>query len=807
MPFRVAARSLFRARGFTVAAVVTLALAIGANTMVFSAVEAVLLHPLPVRAIDELVTIESGIPGMSMDHLPLATAEVYDLAERRDLFRGVAGYRMIAANLTGSGAPQRVSAIATIGPLFDVLGVRPYAGRFYTSQNIEGGDKHVVVLSYDFWQMLTGGDPASIGKTLRLDGQTYTLIGVLPPGLQYPLSVQLWTPQPPFPGFDARTNRCCRMVTTVARLRAGVQLDHVRAELAAQMAAWRRESPQVYAIQSGAGSHAQSMTAIPLANALAGSLRPILFLLLGAAAFVLLIACANVASLHLVRTIGRSREIAVRSAIGASRATIAGHSFVESFLIAAAAGVLGVAGGAAGVAAVVRTDAWQSAVTAPLSLDWRVCVLSGILTIAVAILAGVAPSIHAVRVSAGDLLGSATRGATDGHSQNHFLRLAVVGQVALSLVLLLGCSLALRSLDKLLRVDPGFRPENVMRMRLALSGAHYAQNPAKTVFVNELLDQLRRTPGVVAAGTVSGGPFSQLKPDEQSMLVKAIHDGAPSGADMRATVWIVGGDYFNAMRIPVRDGRTFGPADNVATPRVWLTDEALARQLFPGERAIDKHIEWQPPFPTIVGVVGSVKKSDLAAPDEPSLYWSYQQYPQAEMAVVVRSTLGSAVAGPMMRQAVRDLDPSLPVFDLMPVEQSIAKSVGPRRLASGVLVAFALLSLSLAVLGMYAVLSYTTARRTKEIGIRLALGANAGDVVRGVVRNAVLVACGGIIIGVALFMTLGHILSSLVFGISPRDPVTMTIGVAIVMTVAVAASVAPARRASTIDLIEALRKE
>jgi putative ABC transport system permease protein len=804
---RAAARSPRRSPLVATAAIVTVALAVAINTVIMSAVEGVVLRSIAVPNANELVAIETGVDGTSLEHLGLSTGEVYDLGRRSDLFRTAAGFRVVAMNLTGTPTPERVSAIATIGSLFDVLRVQPYAGRFFTAHDVEQGDTHVVALSYEFWQSLTGGDAKAIGRELRLDGQSYRVIGILPPGLHYPAAVQLWTPQPPFPGFDAPTNYCCRMLTTVARLRRDMTVERARSALATQMNIWRQRMPKVYATQSGAANHPQTITAVPLTRVIAGDLRPIVLLLAGATAALLLLSAVNLASLQLVSVIGRTREIAIRSALGAGRARIAGQLIAEAVLVTGVGGLLGVVVGAGLLPAVVRSDVWRNAVGASLLLDWRVFAFSAVVTMCVALAAAAAPVLHSMRIGIADL-SQATRGATNGPTGHRVLRGAVVVQVALSLVLLLGCILAVRSLDRILVVDPGFRSDDVMRMRLALSGARYSSNPARIAFADALLDRLRHTPGVVAVGTVSGGPFSQLKQDEQSMLVQTVGDAVRAVREAHTTLWIVGGDYFDAMRIPIRAGRKFDATDNASSPKVWLVDSSLAQRLYDGERAIGQHIDWPGPVePTIIGVVGAVKKTDLSLPDEPSLYWSYGQYPQPEMSVVVRSTLGDVPAAAAMRNAVRELDPDLPIFDLMSLDQGIQRSIGPRRLASNILATFAAVAVALAALGMFGVLNYVTTRRRREIAIRIALGADARRVVRAVVRTAVTTAVLGIAIGIVVFLALGRVLGSLVFGVGPRDPLTLAVGVGVALIGALAASYIPAGRAASVDPVTALRED
>jgi putative ABC transport system permease protein len=706
-------------------------------------------------------------------------------------------------NLTGAGEPQRIAAVSTIGSFFDVFGVHPFLGRLFDSTDARGNDR-VVVLSYGFWRALTGGDRAVIGRTMQLDGGSYSIVGVMPEGFEFPRATQLWTPHPAMLGFNDRNNHCCKTVSAVARVRRGIEPARVGASLAAMMGAWREKFPEVYAMQSGAGAHAQTLTFAPLAAQMAGQLRPILIVLAAAVGLLLLIACANVASLQLMRGATRARETALRVALGASPRSVAGRVAVESLVIGLAGALLGLALGAGVIVMIPHVASWQSTVSRAISIDWHVVAFSACVGIATAVAFGLAPAIYAARVDPNTLLASSSRSASAGPSGGRFLGGAVIVQIALALMLLLACGLSVRSLQRLLAVDPGFRPEHVMRMRLALGSTHCATNASRIAFQHTLIERMRALPGAVAAATVSGGPFSYLSQAEHSMVVKA----AGANEEVHTSLWIVGGDYFRAMGIPIHAGRTFETSDNAASPRVWLVDDVLAKRLFPDASAVGKEIEWPvPPAPGIVGVVGSIKKTDLAQPDEPSLYWSYAQYPQSDLSVILRTTLAAKDALPMMRAVVRDIDPDLPAFDLMPLEQGIDESLAPRRVGLDVLVAFAIVSLALAVLGIYGVLSYATTLRTREIGIRIALGAESTTVMRDVLwRGGKLVAVG-VAVGVAIFVAAGRVVSSLVFGVSAHDGVAMGIGVGAIALASLAGVWLPARRAAGVEPAVALRAE
>jgi predicted permease len=803
---RQALRSLRRTPAFTLAAVFTLVLAIGATTAVYSAADAVLIRPLGAGSTARLVGIEANMPALAVEHMPLAPAEVADLNARHDLFTNVAAYRAGPMNLTSPSEPRRVASIATFGPIFSVLGFHPYLGRFYDSSDVARGDTHVAVLTYEFWQSLTGGDEKVLGRALHLDGSDYRVIGVLPPAVDFPRGTQLWTPQPPFPGFDDPNNRCCKYLTTLARVRNDVTDAHLAAALAAQQIAWQDRYPRIYSSQGNGGEkiHQQTLTMIGIAESLAGPLRPILLLLIGATGFVLLIACANVASLQLVRTALRAREIAVRSALGASRGRIARQVGLEAALIAGVSGGLGIALGGALLGVVRHVGAESVPALEHVSLNLGVLAVTAFTTLGVAIAFALVPARRATSIDPATTLGSSMRGASMGVVRGRLLRSTVILEVSLSLALLLGGLVALRSLDRLVLVNPGFDPHGVIRMRLALPPSRYPSKSAKVTFSAELLDRLRAVPGVASVGTVSGSPFGYLRNDEHSTVVQAGRKGAPVGSDARASIWIVDGDYFEAMGIPIRRGRGFSDADDSTATPVWLADETLSHKLFGSADPVGRQMTWPA---TIIGEVGAVKKSDLSGPDEPSVYWSFRQYPGTDISVVVRSALPLATLEPSLRAAVRAIDSRIPVFDVTTMRDAVSRSLGPRRLASTVLGMFALLALTLALGGIFGVLSYMTSQREKEIGIRIALGATSFDVVHLITWDGARLAMIGVSLGTIVYVAVARVLGSIVYGISERDPLMIAAAATFVLVVAGGASWLPAWRASRVDPLEALRAE
>ena len=782
--------------------VVTLALGIGANTAIFSVVNAVLLHPLPTPGLDQLVVIQDDLPGLTLRNTDVSPGEALDLFKRTDLFQSATAFGLSNLTLTGANEPQRVKAASTIGAFFSVFGTRPYLGRLYRPADSENGNTHVVVLSYAFWQQIAGGDPHIVGSTLRLSDQSYEVIGVLPPDFQYPRTVQLWKPMAMTPGMVAVGARGDLYLTAVARRQPTVTMNQLHDKLTAEADRWHEK----YGSEAYDPKYRHTLVAQPFVTYLAGQLRPILLILAGAVGFVLLIACANVASLQLVRGATRSKELAIRTALGGGRWALVRQLLIENAVLAVAGGIVGLGVGGLIVRVIARSDAGQFAMLRDARLDPSVLAFTAAVTIVAALLFGVLPALRATRVNASDALKeSAGRGMSAGPGRSRFLQGAVVVQVALALVLLLGSGLVIRNLAKLLDSDPGFRAENVLTLQLSVAGSRYPNTASRVAFFNTLFERLRAIRGVQSVGTAWGLPFTDGGTSSPFRVVGR----PPVTGDVKphADMWYVGGDYFRAMGIQLIEGRTFNATDVDGAQRVSIIDETLAKQFFPNEDPIGKQIV-QGMETTIVGVVRSVKKSDLGAPDKATVYYPYPQVAWiSTMSLAVRSTLPPSTVTNVVRSTVRELDATMPVFDIMPMRERVDHSLGARRLAMSVLAGFAALSLVLAVLGLYGVLSYGVSQRRHEIGIRMALGAETGDVERLVVRNGLLLVALGLAIGIAAFLGLGRVMAALLYGVGTHDPLTLVAGIVLLGLTALVACWVPARRAARVDPVNALRVE
>jgi putative ABC transport system permease protein len=786
--FRYAMRQLAKRPAFTVIALLTLALGIGANTAIFSAVNTVLLRPLPVRDLDRVVFIHDNLPRLNLLETDLDPSESLALASRSDVFTAAGGVLGGNPVLTGDGEPRRLARGRTLGRFFDVFGVTPYLGRLYRPDESENGRHLVALLSYDFWQEL-GADRGVVGRSLTLNGESYEIIGVMQPGFRYPRGVQLWSPYPVTP--DTRVNRGRLMMSTVARLRpditsAGLQsrLDAINDELHPTVT-----KSEFY------------MTSRGFISVFAGELRPTLLVLLAAVGFVLLIACANIASLQLVHGAARTREMAVRSALGADRWTIVRQMLVENLVLSVGGGVLGLLVGLAVLKLLAFAGASQLQALQQIRFDRPVLIFAALATILSGFLCGVVPAWRAGRVDVHEGLKEASRNSL-GARRNRLLQASVVVQVGLTLVLLLGSALMIRSLRQLLSQSPGFDPQQVHTMRLSVTGPR--SRPAQlSVFYDELLNRLRNVAPFEAVGLVSELPFSG---DNDSSPFRIFGKETDlTGPALHSNLHTIGGDYFRAMRIPLIRGRGFEDMDIKRSVHVAVIDETLAKQFFSGEDPIGKRIN-QGMDATIVGIVGTVSQGELGEPAKATTYYPYRQRDwYSNMYVAVRSALPLATVHAIVRQAVRETDPSVPVFESRTLDERIGVSLAPRRLTMTVLTGLAALSLALAVFGLYGVISYAVSQRSMEFGIRMALGARPVDVRGMVLKQGLVLALIGVAIGLAGALLATQALSTLVFGVSTRDPLSFA-GAALALTIVTAiASYIPARRATTVSPLETLR--
>lgn len=792
---RFGLRALRKSPGFTLVAALTLALAIGANTAIFSAVNGVLLRPLAVPHLDRLVVVQQNWPGLKLmggQLTPRQAEEIATHTELLDLFAGVAG---ASFNLTGSGEPERVNAVRTMGRFFQLFSLTPAVGRFYQAEDSQNGNTRLAVLSNGFWRSWAGGDPAVVGRPIELNGESYRIIGVLPAGFRYRQSAQVFVP---LEITDRMRTQGPWMITGIGRLKPGISPDQFTARLAGITAEWQADAVRAAPPEMHFSLSGQSLVALQ-----AGELKPVLLLLTVAVSLVLLIACANVANLQMVRAAGRARELAVRAAMGGGRWPIMRQLIVENVLLALTGGALGLGLGFLALRLLRGMDATRFPALSDLHLDPPVLAFTAAVTMFAVLIFGIAPTLRAAKTEVHDVLRDASRGSSAGPGRHRLLQVSAAAQVALSLMLLLGAGLLIRSLSRLLATDPGFTASHVLTFRVSLPTASYQQETQRVAFFDQLTARLAALPGVEAAGAISDLPFGEGRNSSPFRIKDKLV--APGEPDRHADMRFVTGDYFKALGIPVTRGRSFRPEDRKGSPWVVVIDESLAKQYFGSENPIGRMIN-QGPDATIIGVVGSIKHGDLTEADKPSIYYAYSQAPwYPGLYVTVRTPEDPTVLAAVARTEVAEVDRTLPVYDLGSMQDRVDRSLGTRRLAMVVLSGFAVLALLLALLGVYGVLSYTTSMRTHELGIRMALGAGRGEVLRMVLGSGLALTVAGLAVGLSGFLMLARLLSSILYGVTPHDPLTVGVGIGLVAMSATVAAFLPARRAARVDPAEALR--
>jgi putative ABC transport system permease protein len=796
---RYAVRGLTRRPMYAAAVIITLALAIGANTTIFSVVEAVLLKPFDVPGIGRLAVVRDDFPKMNLRNASVSPLESIDLFARKDLFSVSAAVTTDQNTTEIRGEESRVTGASTMGDFFDLLGARPILGRVYRAEDSQPGRPQVVVLSYRFWQQLSG-DSAIVGKTLLLGGKPFEVAGVLGASFAYPRTALYWRPTVLDPNAEYMKDRGYLNQLFIGRMKDGMTLDRLSVELRNTADRWHAATNGDY----GQGGH--MLITQSFVEFHAGQLKPITLALFGAVVFVLLIACANVASLQLVRAAGRAREIAVRAALGAGRAAIARQLIVESTLLALAGGAGGIALGWLGLKALTQLDLSRFPALKNLQLDGSVLAFTMGTVVLAGLVFGTAPTLRAARADVNDALRDSGRGASAGTGRHRFLRASVVVQNALTLLLLSGSALTIRSLDRLMRADPGFNPERVVTFSATIPAHRYPSPDARYAFFSEIRSRLTAVPGVQAVGVAAGVPFAAGFGNTHYALPDVpLQDDEPQ---RHANQGFVSGDYFKALGIPIVRGRAFTPEDYSSAELMVIIDENLARQSFGSHDPIGARIEHgSDGIGTIVGVAKAVKTLDLTEASHPMVYHAAAQSRFVGGTVIVRSTLTTEQIAKLSRSLLLELEPKVIIGTPKALTTYVAESLGPRRLATNVMAGFAALSLILALLGVYAVMSYVVSERTKEIGIRVALGAQRSEVAGMVLRDGATLAVIGLAIGAVTLMASGRLMQSLLYGVDVFDPIAIGTSVALLGGITAVACYLPARRAVRVDPVVTLRSE
>ena len=791
---RYALRTLAKSPGFAFTAILTLAIGIGASTAIFTTVDAVLLHPLPYPHAAQLVLVTKNMPKFELFKSDASALDFIDYRNFSRSFSHMAGLQTNSVNLTGGGDPVRVFGLRVSTSLFPMLGVQPIAGRVFRPEEEQLGNDRVAMLGAGLWKSRFGADPQIAGKQIEIDSAKFTVVGVVAPVLQFMEQAQLYVPLAFTPAQVDPDARGHQNMDVIARLKPGMTLDQARAEMKLVAARMTRNLPDWYPPD-------WNIELDPLADEVAGELRTPLLVLLGAVGMVLLIGCVNVANLLLARATARQKEIGLRIALGAGRARIVRQLLTESLL-------LGVISGAAGLAIGVWVLELFVRFGSPELLRWQMVRINApavLFAIAVAILTslvfGLAPALSA----------SQLRPARRSRSGSRLRSLLVISEVALSVMLLAGAGLLLRSYARLWQTNPGFVPDHLLTARISLPPLQYRDPARITAFYAELLAGVRALPGVISASTVDGLPFGGGGGGGDFKIVGRPWPSSEAVPDVRKRIAMPG--YFQTMRIPLKQGRLFTAQDNSAGRRVALVDETFAKSFFPkgdavGQFLIDPRVSQKPGDASqIVGIVGGVKDRNLIDQPRPVIYHPALQAPRPFMNLVVRTAGDPLALVSAVEQRVRELDRNLPVYKIATMEQNLGDSLMRRRFSMLLLAVLAGLALCLAALGVYGVIAYSVSQRTREIGIRMALGAPPASVHKLILGQAMRPVLAGLTAGLLASLVAMRALASLLYGVTATDPPTFLVVAGVLLAISALASAFPARRAAHVDPMAALRHE
>jgi predicted permease len=807
---RYGIRGLIKRPGFTTVAIVTLALGIGANTAIFSVVNATLLRPLPFREPDRLVMIWGYLPQLAQqgDKFPSSAGNYLGLVKDTKSYEQLTAFRQWTWQLTHSGEPEQLRGIRVSANFFEAVGARPVLGQTFTPQQDEEGAAPVVVISNRLWQREFGADPKVVGKSLTLDGRTVTVVGVMPrgfdfpgganmiPGLQFAPRNDIWMPLAMT--ADERKNQGSLNLALLGRLKEGVTLSQAQNE--------------TRAVQTSLplGTIGYTVNLVPLQKQMVGNIKPLLLLLLGTVAIVLLIACANVGNLLLARASSRKREIAVRNALGAARWRIVRQLLTESMLLSLGGGLLGF------LVAIWLTPLLVSFIPESVprihevNVDLRVLGFAFLVSAISGLVFGLAPALQASRVNLNESLKDAARGVTGSLRQNRLRALLIVSEVSLAVVLMIGAALLTKSFVRLLDVNPGFDPSHTLTMEVTLPTAppsKYADEQQQVAFFKQLLEQLNQTPGVSSAGAVLSLPLTGAEESTNLFIERKPKPPADQRAESDYTIVTPG--YFKALGIPLLKGRAFTDHDHKDAPGVIVINEALAHRYWPNEEPVGKRLTvgFEEKPREIIGVVGSVKQRALTAEARSAMYLPQLQRPTGGMTIVIRAAGDPLALAAIARSKVRALDPAIPVMNVKTMDEVFSASVEQQRLSMLLVALFGGLAVVLAAIGIYGVMGYTVTQRQHEIAVRMALGARTSQVLKLVLKDGLIVASIGLGIGLIGAFALTRLIRSLLFEVKPTDAQTFVIVSVGLIAIALLACLIPARRATKVDPLVALRCE
>jgi putative ABC transport system permease protein len=803
---RYAVRGLIKRPGFTIIAVMTLALGIGANSAIFSVVDGVLLRSLPLPDSKSLYAVHMGTATFGRYDAPLSYPEYQDVVQQTRSFQSIGAWVDSDANLSAGGKPERAMLRIVLPSLLPTLGVEPVRGRNFLPEETTKGRDHVALITYGLWQRQFGGRDDAIGKSLYLDNVDYQIVGILPHDFQFEAPVDLWVPLTTTdPDVNVRNSHFLRVI---ARMRPGVSEKSANADLEAVGKYESANFPDMFPASSGFTFRAR-----PYLDDIVGDIKLPLYVLLAAVGFVLLIACTNVANLLLAKAAPRQREIALRTALGARRYHLLRQLLTESMLLAIISGAIGVLLATWGTAALVALSPESLPRAREIGFDWRVLAFTGAIALTTGIIFGVLPAIWGPRVQLTDALKEGGRGGTSGGGR--LRKLLVVAEVALSVMLLVGAGLMLRSFSRLRSVNPGFQTDHALTLRVSLpvpNGQITAADEDRFMsFFDRALARMSELPGVTAAGASNMIPLDGNGTDRlidiEGYIPRDTSD-MPDAQNRQATP-----GWFAAMGMPLVRGRLIERSDDQKAARVLVVNEEFAKRFFPNGDPIGKRIRLGKltsdfPWATIVGIVGDVRGFALNEPPEPTMYWPVAQIRATpSLAIVVRTQGDPAAVASSVRNAITEIDQAQPIYDMQKLDELVAKSLSQRRFTLTLMLLFGVIALVLSAIGIYGVMAFAVTQRTQEIGIRMALGASAVDVLKMVVGSGMFLALIGVAVGLIGAFALTRLMASLLFGVSPTDFVTFGLVTLGLLMVALLARYIPARRATRVDPLVALRYE